>query len=226
MAVRDDFTAGEVLAAADLNDTFASKPPFAYGTATPTTTTSGFLWYDTNNSPPIAKYWNGSAFSLQSGLTLIVKDTFSAVSSVSINGCFSSTFRAYKVIVSLGAASASTTLRLRYRVSGSDESSNIYFGSGQATTWGGTSAVRFNDNPSTSHAINSIATLQSLNIFDCYDPANGRAQLLGHFQTAGGSDWSGYFGGYLNTNSTYTGLSVFPATGTITGSIQVYGYGD
>jgi hypothetical protein len=62
MAVRDDFTAGEVLAAADLNDTFASKPPFAYGTATPSTTVEGFIWYDENDTPPTAKFWDGSAF--------------------------------------------------------------------------------------------------------------------------------------------------------------------
>jgi hypothetical protein len=62
MAVRDDFTAGEVLAAADLNDTFASKPPFAYGTATPSTTVEGFIWYDENDTPPAPKFWDWSAF--------------------------------------------------------------------------------------------------------------------------------------------------------------------
>jgi hypothetical protein len=62
MAVRDDFTAGEVLAAADLNDTFASKPPFAYGTATPSTTVDGFIWYDENSTPPAPKFWDGAAF--------------------------------------------------------------------------------------------------------------------------------------------------------------------
>lgn len=62
MAVRDDFTAGEVLAAADLNDTFASKLPYSYGTATPSTTDSGFLWYDSNSTPAATKFWDGSAF--------------------------------------------------------------------------------------------------------------------------------------------------------------------
>jgi hypothetical protein len=62
MAVRNDFTAGEVLAAADLNDTFGSRVPFAYGTATPTTTVEGFIWYDENDTPPAPKFWDGSAF--------------------------------------------------------------------------------------------------------------------------------------------------------------------
>jgi hypothetical protein len=64
MAVRNDFTAGEVLAAADLNDTFASKLPYSFGTATPTTTDEGFLWYDSTGTPSMAtpKFWDGSAF--------------------------------------------------------------------------------------------------------------------------------------------------------------------
>lgn len=62
MAVRDDFAPGEVLAAADLNDTFASKLPYSFGTATPSTTDSGFLWYDSNSTPAQPKFWNGSSF--------------------------------------------------------------------------------------------------------------------------------------------------------------------
>jgi len=64
MAVRNDFAPGEVLAAADLNDTFASRVPFAFGTATPTTTENGFLWYDSTGAPskPTPKFWDGSAF--------------------------------------------------------------------------------------------------------------------------------------------------------------------
>jgi hypothetical protein len=62
MAVRNDFTAGEVLAAADLNDTFASKLAYSYGTAEPTTTIDGFVWFDENTTPPTPKYWDGSAF--------------------------------------------------------------------------------------------------------------------------------------------------------------------
>jgi hypothetical protein len=67
MAIRDDFAPGEVLAAADLNDTFASKVPFSYGTATPSTTVEGFIWFDENDTPPSAKVWDGSDFVTFSG---------------------------------------------------------------------------------------------------------------------------------------------------------------
>jgi hypothetical protein len=53
---------GQVLTASALNDEFGSKLPYSFGTATPTTTTSGFLWYDSNSTPAATKFWNGSAF--------------------------------------------------------------------------------------------------------------------------------------------------------------------
>jgi len=58
MAIRDDFTAGEVLLAADLNDTFGSKVPFEYSDTEPTTDIGGFIWFDTNDSPPSPYYYD------------------------------------------------------------------------------------------------------------------------------------------------------------------------
>jgi phage terminase large subunit-like protein len=77
MAVRNDFVPGEILASQDLNDTFAEKVPFAYGTATPSTTVEGFVWYDENDTPPTPKFWDGAAFqALTSGKILqIVRAT-------------------------------------------------------------------------------------------------------------------------------------------------------
>jgi hypothetical protein len=63
MAVRDDFTAGEVLAAADLNDTFGSKLDVTapvgkilqviYGTSTTAATSTSATFADTNLSATI-----------------------------------------------------------------------------------------------------------------------------------------------------------------------------
>jgi len=72
MAVRDDFAAGEVLAAADLNDTFASKLDLAGGKilqivrATDTTlrTTTSTSYVDANISVTITPQINTSAILL------------------------------------------------------------------------------------------------------------------------------------------------------------------
>jgi hypothetical protein len=64
---------GQVLTASALNDEFGSKLPYAFGTATPTTTENGFLWYDSNSTPAAPKFWTGSAFqALTSGKILQV----------------------------------------------------------------------------------------------------------------------------------------------------------
>jgi hypothetical protein len=62
MAIRNDFAPGEVLAAADLNDTFGSKPTKTFATTAPGSPNNGDLWYDTNSTPPAAKFWDGSAW--------------------------------------------------------------------------------------------------------------------------------------------------------------------
>jgi hypothetical protein len=67
------WNAGDILTAADLNSEFGSKLPYSFGTATPTTTDSGFLWYDSNSTPAAPKFWTGSAFqALTSGKVLQV----------------------------------------------------------------------------------------------------------------------------------------------------------
>ena len=71
------WSAGEVLSASDLNAEFASKLPYSYGTATPSTSVDGFLWYDENDTPATPKFWDGAAFQpLTSGKILqIVRAT-------------------------------------------------------------------------------------------------------------------------------------------------------
>lgn len=57
----------------DLATTLASKLPYSYGTATPSTSDDGFLWYDSNSTPPDVKFWDGAAFqALTSGKILQV----------------------------------------------------------------------------------------------------------------------------------------------------------
>ena len=78
MAIRDDFTAGEVLAAADLNDTFAAKLNLAGGKilqivratdATNRSTTSTSL-VDATNSVTITPQKNNSAIILMANYCL------------------------------------------------------------------------------------------------------------------------------------------------------------
>jgi hypothetical protein len=46
----------------ELSTALAEKLPYSYGTATPSTSVDGFLWYDENDTPPTPKFWDGAAF--------------------------------------------------------------------------------------------------------------------------------------------------------------------
>jgi hypothetical protein len=220
MAVRDDFTAGEVLAAADLNDTFASKPPFAYGTATPTTTVEGFIWYDENDTPPTAKFWDGSAFqdiSAPGGLVHINTTTLSG-SATNINNVFTADYDNYRIIYDY-LPSQATTVGMKMRASGSDVSTGYYY----------------NINAQSADNLHSVAnntsqfaiqwSNSSTRCFTIIDLLNPFLALNTFFNSVNWRDnqQSLASAGVLDTTS-YDGFSIIPGAGTITGTVRIYGY--
>jgi len=220
MAIRNDFSAGEVLAAADLNDTFESKIPYAYGTATPSTTVDGFVWYDENETPPAPKFWDGAAFQLvspPSGLVHIATESFSAVSSVSLNGVFTSAYENYKIVMS-HIGSTSINLSARLRASGTDASGatdyrNIYSDGSNATSTN-TSSVTIMSRFSSvgKQALEGLIVAPFL------------AQQTAFIGQSGGDfGFRIYSASHLLTNS-YDGFTLITDTGNMTGTIRVYGY--
>jgi hypothetical protein len=226
MAIRDDFTAGEVLAAADLNDTFGAKIPYAYGTATPSTTVDGFVWYDENSTPPAPKFWDGAAFqpvSAPSGLVHVATESFSAVSSVSLNGVFTSAYDNYKVFVRLSRSGSNITINLRYRAAGTDTTSSDYFWQrlfGSGATAGASSETSatllnvFGDNN----------TDETMAVMEISSPAlAARTMSFTQVNYADGGVVMSIVGSLRLTNA-YDGFTLIPSSGTITGTLRVYGY--
>ncbi len=74
------------------------------------------------------------------GLTLVASNTFSAVSTLSINDCFSATYNNYQILIS-ASTSTDITVRARLRVAGSDLSTSTYSSPGVSST-GGTASGR------------------------------------------------------------------------------------
>jgi hypothetical protein len=112
MAIRNDFAPGEVLAAADLNDTFGSKLDYPAGGSD-----GDLLAKDGTDAEWIAVP--------EAGLTLITSESFSAVSSVNINGCFSATYERY-LLQFRGLGSEGLAIFWRMRSSGTSDSGNNY----------------------------------------------------------------------------------------------------
>jgi hypothetical protein len=152
MAIRDDFTAGEVLAAADLNDTFAAKLNLAGGKilqivratdATDRTTTST-SFVDASISVTITPQKSDSAILLintfyASSGDAIMTFTITDASNNSISGAQAPalgatyTFRKYitAIAYSTPATTAATTYKLRFRTNGNSVNINNASSTGQ-----------------------------------------------------------------------------------------------
>ena len=165
------------------------------------------------------------------GLDLITTQSFSAVSSVSINNCFSATYDNYRVLVSEGAADSTTTrnLNLRLRVGGVDNSGtseynwNILF-QYNASTVGGTGG---NSNVLPVTAFSGIDKNMAV-VLDIFSPARAWRTLLSGSAWRYQNDVSAWVhstvGGSHTVATAYDGFTLYPASGTFSGVVSVYGY--
>jgi len=159
----------------------------------------------------------------QPGLVLITSESFTAVSSVSVNGCFTTTYDAYRIIYRL-SGSAGTNLEFRVRGSGSDATTNYdrqFFAASDG------SVVAGRDTSVGSTVLGSVANgVVSEMWMDIYGPALA-GQTGGFSNNRAASPVAVQFRIFAHTTATaYDGFSIFPTTGTITGNLRVYGYRD
>ena len=154
--------------------------------------------------------------------------TFTGASSVSINDVFSATYSNYLIVWNDLTTSSTGWMNMRMRVSGADDSTANYryqelSGSGTtvaaARATGATAWANINYAQDTNHNPN---TLTIFNPFDASPTSISSVQAPvsnGNIEVFAKS-----FG--LNTNTSYTGFSFFPASAgpTLTGSVSVYGY--
>jgi hypothetical protein len=155
-----------------------------------------------------------------SGLTLIATASPSATATVNINSCFSATYQNYLVIYNV-TGTAGADVKLRLRVSGTDATTNynvqVLSANGSSVT-----GTRFTDTQWTIGATrtsgNSFATTYISNPF-----ATAESSYFGNAQDPSSNALIDIRSGN-NTNATsYDGLSIFITSGTMTGSIRVYG---
>ena len=155
------------------------------------------------------------------GMTFIAVETFSAVSSVTFNNVFTSTYRNYLVLFDW-VGSANNSCKIRLRASGTDDTSSNYNTQRFLAVNTSTGVYRV---PGTSWEVWE----QSVN-------ANGGYMYFFNPQTSNKTTgvYSGYSNGdsaieYLvgsnifNATTSFDGFTFFPSSGTATGVIRVYG---
>ena len=157
-----------------------------------------------------------------SGSTLINTTTFSAVTSISIDSLFSSTYDNYQIVFTTTTTSAGADIKMKLRSGGTDNSSNDYFTqvsylqSGGLTNLSGTSTTGF--------FIAAATNILTTSIINLSNPNLATSTKSGVFSTMGGTNQRYTFGGFYKQNATaFTGLSMITDAPTMTGQISIYG---
>lgn len=227
------FAAGDTVTIINLG---AGACTITAGTATVTTSGSlvlaqnqGGVLRFTSASAAIFFQFVAPAAAATSGLNLITTQSFSASSSVLVNDVFSSTYTNYRILVNYsGSASAAT--RLRFRVGGSSDSNNSY--SGNSIFVNNTTIVNEQNGVETSYVFNFgnfTGTPTSLVNIEVGSPNESKKTAMystGKMAKSGASDAAPMLtAATFDATTVFTGFELFPASGNITGSVQVYGYG-
>jgi len=158
------------------------------------------------------------------GLDLITTEAFSvAVSSVSVNGCFTSDYTNYSIVIEQTNGSTGTS-SFRYRASGSDASTSNY---NRQSLWGdGSSASAVNPALESQgyYTVNGHTGLAFVKI-DIHGP-NLAAPTMSISSGRTLHPSVEITGTYHNLSTAYDGITIFPNVGTFTGTMRIYGYKD
>jgi hypothetical protein len=157
-------------------------------------------------------------------LVYITGATPSAASAVNINDCFTSTYQNYMIVYNL-TGSANTNLSMRLRNAGTDVTASNYSYMGRSTQISGSASDWYNADGA-KWDINDMRTQKTTGVITIMNPKES------DFTTAESSSTSftnGTTGRFVTTGLTYDvsqssdGFSIFPDSGTFTGTVRVYG---
>jgi hypothetical protein len=157
------------------------------------------------------------------GLVFLNTTTFTAQSTVSINDVFSATYDNYFLVTRITDMSVGDNIQLRMRVSGSDDSTSNYHNLGLRIT---TTVDRVASYAQTSYRIGETGTKKGAFQTLIYGPFLAALTQFNGLITNGFQSpmENGFQMGAHNVATSYTGFTLIPASGTMTGTVSVYGY--
>jgi hypothetical protein len=164
-----------------------------------------------------------------SGLVHINTTTMSAVASQSLDGVFSATYENYLLLLKLDNSTTAVTNSLRYRASGSDISLSNYKQNINRTKSSTSSTLNAEQATNIGTSITLCVGQTRTGIsFNAYAPF--KAENTRHYHNAGGwvsnEAYNTWGGGIYEAATVIDGFSIIASTGTLTGTIRVYGYKD
>jgi hypothetical protein len=156
------------------------------------------------------------------GLVRITTQSFSAVSTVSVNSCFSATYENYRILVRLTHSASNDTL-FRLRVSGTDNSTNNYIH--QRLNVSGSSTFPNRATTTSGPVLEGANT----NVWASIDMSNPFTSEVTQWYSYGVGAVTATLenktlAGVHNVSSSFDGITIYPSAGTFSGTFSIYGY--
>ena len=149
---------------------------------------------------------------------------FSASTTVSVNGCFTSAYDNYLVLIDTSAASAAAINSIRLRLAGSDAATAYFSGLVYANYAADTGAFLGSTLGTTGFAGLYMDTSGGAAVVNIFSPALARKSVFTAQCPNSVSNGNLRFSqGQHTTATAYDGFSMIPTSGNITGSLRVYG---
>jgi len=154
-----------------------------------------------------------------SGLVYVTSATVgSAVASVTVSNCFSSTYDSYRIIYTNGVGSGVAVINMKL-----GSTATGYYQAGAVVPFSGASSLNQVSNGTSWSPIGVMGTDYANVVVEIHNPYLTKKTF---------ATWDYLYtaeyiriGGYLNNTTSYTAFTLTPGSGTLTGgTITVYGY--
>ena len=155
------------------------------------------------------------------GVGFVSTDTFSAVTTLSLNSKFTSTYECYRIVVDFTNGGGTQSLLMRMRAGGTDTTSGIYGFYSPVGTWSGSSATE--GRIGTVPPSGSVATV----FMDIARPFDTKiTSITGLYQFTSGASIGEIspFGMVVNNTTSYDGFTIYSGGNSFTGRVSIYGY--
>jgi len=197
----------------------------ATSTSRPTVPFDGQVISETDTDSLVV--YKGSAWAPVSGLTFITGATFTTQTTVSLPAnTFSATYANYRIIFNITSASNDANDYIRFRTSGTDNTTSTYSSAAKFLSYAGTNTDTYAVADTLGYTFGHGTAIGATRVWDIINPqatAYTLANFSGNIAFGGAGGYGGGGVGFLATTS-FDSMTFYTPTGTITGSYKVYGY--
>jgi hypothetical protein len=237
--VKADYVASDVLTAANMNDLSATLnylDPTAKGDLFPASSATALTLLAVGANDTVLTADSAEATGMKwaavsaGGFNLISTQTMSAAASLNVNNCFTASYTNYKILINLTAAGANDYMYMKMRVSGTDSSTNYYGWLQRNFSSSGTQPTQTSNISNGSSGVEiASSTLNLTSVTEVLSPytatPTGFASVADIWDSGNSRTLSYTWQGMHSASTSYDGFSLIPNSGTLTGTVYIYGYG-